>query len=73
MTAHDPDKRLTLEQASRHMNTQFAGLPGWRMRWPILPPDASFGQRWSAMITGATTEVILLLRRVLRLLLFSAR
>jgi hypothetical protein len=69
MTNHDPNKRPTLEQARHIMNAHFVGLSGWRMRWPILPPDTTFRQRWTSVIAGITAEVILFLKRVLSLLL----
>jgi hypothetical protein len=69
MTVQDPSKRPSLDQARLTMNTHFAGLAGWRMRWPILPSDASFRERCIYFVAGLTTEVVLVLRAVMRLLL----
>jgi hypothetical protein len=70
MTEHDPNERPTLEQASRIMTTHFAGLTGWRTRWPIVPRDASYRQKWMSIVAGVTGEVALFLSRVMRLLFF---
>jgi hypothetical protein len=70
MTDYNPDKRPALEQAHRNLNMQFAGLAGWQKRWPIVPPNASFRQRYMYLLAGLTTEVMVLLRRALRILFF---
>ncbi|KAG8688576.1 hypothetical protein FRC11_005197 [Ceratobasidium sp. 423] len=69
MTHRDPDKRPSLEIANCAMNAQFVGLSGWRMRWPILPRNASFGESWLSIITGAAAEIAFLLKQILQLLL----
>ncbi|KAG8736951.1 hypothetical protein FRC10_008688 [Ceratobasidium sp. 414] len=72
MTNSDPEKRTTLRLASHTMNTHFVGLPGWRKRWPFIPPDASFGERYMMILKGLTAEMVALLKRVLRLLFWFA-
>lgn len=69
MTEHHPDKRPSLDQARRTMDIHFAGLLGWRLRWPIMPADVSFQQRCVFVISGMTRELVFLLRRIMRLLL----
>ncbi|KAB5588852.1 Pkinase domain-containing protein [Ceratobasidium theobromae] len=70
MTDRDPDKRPTLERAHQAMNTQFAGIPGWKTRWPIAPSNAAFRQRSMYFLAGVVTEVMQALRRVLRSVFF---
>ncbi|CAE6491902.1 unnamed protein product [Rhizoctonia solani] len=69
MTHHDPNERPSLEIANRAMNAEFTGLSGWRLRWPIIPRDASFRERWISMVIGAMAEIAFLLKRALELLL----
>lgn len=69
MTNPDPERRPTLEQARHTLNIQFVGLSGWRKRWPIIPPEASLKHRCIYTLAGLATEVVILLRKILRLIL----
>ncbi|QRV72189.1 kinase domain protein [Ceratobasidium sp. AG-Ba] len=68
MTNQDPQKRPTIQSAQRTMHTHFAGLSGWRTRWPLIPPDASFQQWFAYTISGLATEFMFMLRRALNLI-----
>ncbi|KAF8595933.1 kinase-like protein [Ceratobasidium sp. AG-I] len=72
MTSPDPDKRPTLQRARQSMVTQFAGLGGFRNRWPIIPAEASFITRCLFIISGTSTEIMLFLRGVMRLILLRS-
>lgn len=67
MTEVEPSQRPSLAKARQVMNTQFAGLSGWKKRWPIIPPKASFRHRCLFFFAGVTTEVVILIRRLVRL------
>ncbi|KAG8724769.1 hypothetical protein FRC09_014405 [Ceratobasidium sp. 395] len=67
MTEEEPSKRPSLARARQTMNTQFAGLSGWRTRWPIVPPHLTTKQRFLYFYAGAATEAIIFLRRLFRL------
>ncbi|KAF8602490.1 kinase-like protein [Ceratobasidium sp. AG-I] len=69
MTSIDPKQRPSLEQARHSITTQFVGLSGWRKRWPIVPLDASLKHRCIYVLAGMMTEVVIFLRRVMRLVL----
>ncbi|QRV88410.1 kinase domain protein [Ceratobasidium sp. AG-Ba] len=68
MTHPDPQKRPTIQSAKVMMHTHFAGLSGWQTRWPLIPPDASFQQRFIFILSGLTTEMVIFLRRILRVI-----
>lgn len=69
MTHDDPDRRPTLVQARRSLDTQFVGLQGWKMRWPIIPSGASLPQQLGYGLAGVTAEFVWFWRRILRVLL----
>ncbi|KAG8733113.1 hypothetical protein FRC10_000418, partial [Ceratobasidium sp. 414] len=56
MTNSDPDMRPTLNSARYTMNTHFAGLYGWRTRWPLIPPNTPPQRRFMLILGGVTTE-----------------
>ncbi|KAJ1300211.1 hypothetical protein OPQ81_011958 [Rhizoctonia solani] len=68
MTHHDPVLRPKLERAYKVMVTHFAGLPGWKTRWPILPRGAPLGRKYFIVLEGVTAEIVFLLRKFLNLL-----
>ncbi|KAG9096220.1 hypothetical protein FS749_008885 [Ceratobasidium sp. UAMH 11750] len=68
MTDSDPNKRPTLQLAHRTVGTHFAGLPGWRTRWPLMPPNATFALRCRMTLRGVTAEVMVLLKKILSVL-----
>jgi hypothetical protein len=67
MTEEDPSKRPTLAHARESMNTQFAGLGGWKKRWPIVPVNASLRHQFLFFVAGMTTEVVIFVQRLVRL------
>ncbi|KAG9111069.1 hypothetical protein FRC07_008113, partial [Ceratobasidium sp. 392] len=67
MTEEEPSKRPSLAHARQAMNVHFAGLDGWRSRWPIVPSHSTTKQRFFYYYAGVTTEVVIFLRRLLRL------
>ncbi|KAF8597236.1 hypothetical protein BDV93DRAFT_453297 [Ceratobasidium sp. AG-I] len=71
MTERDPAKRPNLEESQRSMNTTFAGLSGWRRRWPIVPDNAQFTRRVVYILIGITSEVVFLLKKLLQLITFQ--
>ncbi|QRV87097.1 kinase domain protein [Ceratobasidium sp. AG-Ba] len=72
MTNPDPQKRPTIQSAQVAMHTHFAGLSGWRTRWPLIPADAPVQQRFIFIMSGLTTELVIFLRRILRIILFQS-
>ncbi|KAG8719280.1 hypothetical protein FRC08_003230 [Ceratobasidium sp. 394] len=71
MTEEDPSKRPTLTHARQTMDTQFLGLSGWRTRWPIVPEDSTTKQRFIYFYAGVVTEVVIFLRRLVRLVVLG--
>ncbi|QRV89239.1 kinase domain protein [Ceratobasidium sp. AG-Ba] len=67
MTNSDPRKRPNLQVAQITLHTHFAGLPGWRTRWPLIAPDASFQQRIRLVISGLAAELFVFLKQLLSL------
>lgn len=71
MTNSDPLKRPTISSAQRTLHTHFAGLSGFRKRWPIIPQDTPLPQRIMYVVAGFATEVIIILRGILRAFLLQ--
>jgi hypothetical protein len=72
MTNRDPSKRPTLEQARQSINSQFLGLSTFPKRWPITPPGTPFRNQCIYILAGVTTEIVISVRRVLRLIYVRA-
>ncbi|KAF8596711.1 kinase-like protein [Ceratobasidium sp. AG-I] len=72
MTNPDPRKRPNLQHARQSMSAQFVGLSGFRTRWPIMPIDAPFRKRCLYVMAGIATEVVIILKRILRLILLRS-
>ncbi|KAF8596727.1 kinase-like protein [Ceratobasidium sp. AG-I] len=69
MTETDPSKRPSLARAKQSMHTQFVGLSEWKKRWPIIPPNTSLRRRFLFCFAGFTTELIIFLGRIVRLVI----
>ncbi|QRV87085.1 kinase domain protein [Ceratobasidium sp. AG-Ba] len=72
MTNPDPEKRPTIQSARNAMHTHFAGLSGWQTRWPLIPPNTTFQRRFIFILSGLTTELVILLRQILRVVFFQS-
>lgn len=72
MTHITPSKRPSLATARKKMSTHFAGLSGYQKRWPIVPLNVSFRHRCLFFLAGVTTEVMFLLKGLIRLILLRA-
>ncbi|KAF8595496.1 kinase-like protein [Ceratobasidium sp. AG-I] len=71
MTDPKPENRPTLEHARYDMISQFQGLGSFRKRWPIIPPNAPLRARCLYILAGVATEIVILFRTMLRLVLLG--
>ncbi|KAG8719276.1 hypothetical protein FRC08_003226 [Ceratobasidium sp. 394] len=69
MTNKDPNRRPSIHSACSTMKTCFAGLPGWRNRWPLTPPNISFKRHCFYILIGLRTEFLVFLKRLIRFIL----
>ncbi|QRV87117.1 kinase domain protein [Ceratobasidium sp. AG-Ba] len=65
MTSPDPQKRPNIQIAQQNMHIHFAGVAGWRTRWPIVAPGTPFQKRVMFIISGLALEALVFLKRIL--------